>query len=1250
MNRISDIPQFDRHQHRGERFSEWKTKMTAYVGLLTAGMNRSQSDLAMLSAIRLASSDRTFQQIVGLSTTFETAMIRLEATFGLSQAQKELLFWEKYTKFSPYPNETLKEVAMRLMSLLHQAQELNILLSPSQFRQTVTSLVPFSVRDFVSSRLADLTELAGATNFLNELVTRYGDYVYRGKWKGPEKLNKFPKAQKRNYDAYQSNTSHNDKTNIKKDQVKTERRVTLCYSCGQPGHIASKCPNKNQVNNTMPSNVDTYDFLVDTGSFTHVFGRDLIPYCEILPDDKVDVSVPFGEHASARKARLLVSPLGSSLRVSLEGIIDEKRSTNLLKPDSVAWTQRKGGVAYVQGVPFLVRTGTDFPMCKMLIIKEISDKEVDETSALNCLQKVWFSEASTEEGITLEDMILVFHHQLLHPNTDRTRATLASLGVRVPRKLVEKALLPCEYCHIKEPVRNPVNYVGEADEDYNPEDDIINLSDSEISKSDFIETATHEDNNQEDNFPVVYKKNDKPISSLSLFADVGYISTKSEKNFVAFSVIKERSSGYLWVKPLTSTSEVKVHVRDVVNWLARKVPERPVVSFQSDNGTEYDNGELIEFLEQRGISVFRNPKRSKESNGTAERAVREVKKLINLACEVLAVRKTNWDWVTETAAYAYNLTCAFNRVQCPWFLLIGELPQYRLLPTRPIVVQEEESEGIISKNPVQGIFMCLHFTGAKVDYLVNQDSHWDWREEHPSFINHKKDLITRLRVEMAKGRPIIDFASPQAQPSSVPALPSVNNAAPMNDSSNVTQYSRSVERQKAMKKELDGFLLHDVFGPKYPNVPVVPTIWLHTIKSDGSAKARLVVLGNRWKTKGKTSTSPPTIEALSVFLAILACRSLPCLQVDISTAFLHADIDEPVNVLLPRELPDGFPYRGVVGLRKAVYGLAQSPLLFEKHLDNVFKGLNFTKVASGIYSKHECLIYAYVDDLLIQANNPENIVKEIARKVQVGRTATFNPGDQVKFLGANLTRTEHKIEISLKEYAQEFYSPGIRGAITNESMHCNEKTEPDWRLLEEIQSINGVLGWIARFYPKAAVYHSVLSSTAMRHPCRKILTAIRRCVNLYTAAGNERVIKGSEQVDLLLMSDASHSISTLSARAGVIIAIQSNEDHADVFPVLAKTKRVARKIKSAFEAELEAALLMTEIYKKYESILKLLPIKSIKYISDSQALVAAIKNGKTMDPFSTSRLELLAQRLTELHIPTEWQPRRYQYADVMTKI
>jgi hypothetical protein len=107
-------------------------------------------------------------------------------------------------------------------------------------------------------------------------------------------------------------------------------------------------------------------------------------------------------------------------------------------------------------------------------------------------------------------------------------------------------------------------------------------------------------------------------------------------------------------------------------------------------------------------------------------------------------------------------------------------------------------------------------------------------------------------------------------------------------------------------------------------------------------KARLVVCGNQ-QAAGDLLTTATTLASTTfcTLMAMTARFDLKTRQLDAVNAFVNCDLDKVVYI----RLPPGFEKPGkVLLLKKALYRLRRSPLLWQQKLTNVFTNLGFKPV------------------------------------------------------------------------------------------------------------------------------------------------------------------------------------------------------------------------------------------------------------------------------------------------------------------
>ena len=103
--------------------------------------------------------------------------------------------------------------------------------------------------------------------------------------------------------------------------------------------------------------------------------------------------------------------------------------------------------------------------------------------------------------------------------------------------------------------------------------------------------------------------------------------------------------------------------------------------------------------------------------------------------------------------------------------------------------------------------------------------------------------------------------------------------------------------------------------------------------------------------------------SLHVLLVLVAKFDLEILQLDAVNAFVHADLDETVFM---RMLPGYGKQSKVLKLNKALYGLRQSPLLWQQKLTKEIKKFGFEEILQEpcIIQKNGIICFFYVDDIV----------------------------------------------------------------------------------------------------------------------------------------------------------------------------------------------------------------------------------------------------------------------------------------------
>ncbi|KAM4067449.1 reverse transcriptase (RNA-dependent DNA polymerase) [Hirsutella rhossiliensis] len=195
---------------------------------------------------------------------------------------------------------------------------------------------------------------------------------------------------------------------------------------------------------------------------------------------------------------------------------------------------------------------------------------------------------------------------------------------------------------------------------------------------------------------------------------------------------------------------------------------------------------------------------------------------------------------------------------------------------------------------------------------------------------------------------------------------------------NQKQLQRHPFKEEFMQAQRDHLASHEEMG-SFEEVPrkkaggqqVLGCQWVFVYKTDKhgilrKCKARLVVCGNQQE-KGDLPTRATTLAGMSfrTLMALAAEYDLELDQMDAINAFVNCPLEEEEVVFM--KMPSGFERRGkVLRLRKALYGLRRSPLLWQQHLTASLEKLGFKTVPQEpcVMMKGAVIVFFYVDDII----------------------------------------------------------------------------------------------------------------------------------------------------------------------------------------------------------------------------------------------------------------------------------------------
>ncbi|KAI0519586.1 hypothetical protein KFK09_007037 [Dendrobium nobile] len=284
-------------------------------------------------------------------------------------------------------------------------------------------------------------------------------------------------------------------------------------------------------------------------------------------------------------------------------------------------------------------------------------------------------------------------------------------------------------------------------------------------------------------------------------------------------------------------------------------------------------------------------------------------------------------------------------------------------------------------------------------------------------IPSKHPMVTRFKSGNLKPTKILDL-----QHSVTPLTPT-----------NYTQAAQFPIWRQAMSVEFDALQKQGtwILVPPSPTQNVLGCKWIFKTKlhSDGTIarhKARLVAQGfkQEYGLDFHDTFSPvakfPTIRVL---LTLAVNYNWTVLQLDISNAFLHGQLDEIVYMAQPKGFVDPEKKDHVCLLKKALYGLKQAPRQWFATLSSFLLTYGFSNSTADpsllVYHHADVHMYilVYVDDILLTGSNHSSIAKLLADLHN--RFNMKNLGPVSYFLGLQVTQQPNGIHLNQSKYAAD---------------------------------------------------------------------------------------------------------------------------------------------------------------------------------------------------------------------------------------
>jgi Reverse transcriptase (RNA-dependent DNA polymerase) len=208
-----------------------------------------------------------------------------------------------------------------------------------------------------------------------------------------------------------------------------------------------------------------------------------------------------------------------------------------------------------------------------------------------------------------------------------------------------------------------------------------------------------------------------------------------------------------------------------------------------------------------------------------------------------------------------------------------------------------------------------------------------------------------------------------------------------------------------------------VWTRRHANMNILPLKWVFAYKFDTDGyltkfKARVCVRGDLQETEQETYAATLAARTFRALMAIAAAFDLEMAQFDAVNAFVNSDIDEEI-LCFP---PEGFERPGWVWhLRRALYGLKQSPVLWYRDLAAALEALGLSAVpgVNCLFISKWLMVFFYVDDVVALYPRAYEAEFKAFTAALLSRFEMKVFGDLKWFLGIRIQRDRAQRKVTL---------------------------------------------------------------------------------------------------------------------------------------------------------------------------------------------------------------------------------------------
>ena len=458
---------------------------------------------------------------------------------------------------------------------------------------------------------------------------------------------------------------------------------------------------------------------------------------------------------------------------------------------------------------------------------------------------------------------------------------------------------------------------------------------------------------------------------------------------------------------------------------------------------------------------------------------------------------------------------------------------------------------------------------------------------------------------------------------------------------------------------------------------ILNTMFIFTTKRDGTKKCRFVARGDQQKPETYLENlQANTVHnyALMTCMAIALDNDMIITQLDISSAYLYADLKEELYIRAPPHM--GLPGK-ILRLNKSLYGLKQSGANWYETIRGYLlnnTGVDEVKEWPCVFIGQDIIVCLFVDDMVVfthTASSAKDFIKKlrlsfdtklvndgstdgdgIANYDILGLEVEYMRGEYLKFgMSKSLTDKLPQLGIPLSDNSRFNRVPGQPGMfISKEDIEMNKNEYA--REVLWMQKVIGLASYVAQKYRYDILYYVNVLAQHTLFPSKQVKQLTHQLIQFLWNTREKQLVwhkhRNPENYVLSAITDASFAGQTgFKSQGGHLVTLNDKI-------IGGKSTKIKLTCTSSTEAEIYGITGAIPIVRDLQDLVRSITDTDTRavVVTDSQPTIALMMSDddrKFRNKYFGSRSRRLRDEVRDLDLEIQYIKTKDNVADVLTK-